>query len=305
MLPFSVGRQRIVLRTARVTLLPPRVIEWARVHLASGPVGQRVRRLAEGMVRHQAARTASSMAFNLFLAAIPMLAMAGWLLPLALRHSHHTLLVTSALLEITPAEVGDIFDRQFGRFSPGTVAPLAVLGSFWLASGAFHTLMAVFETSFASRRRSWWKKRLIALGCVVVAILGLGLSGSVVVAVSSGPTRLLERLVGVPAGSIQYGGALAIPAAILTLVAMVAGFFRVAVRRPMVARRVWPGALLCVTIGSVASWGLGMYGRYLARFTVFYGSLATVAVALAWLWIWCAALLLGAELNAELEDDAR
>jgi membrane protein len=304
MLSFSAGHQRSVLVVSS-PLLPPGVVERVRTHMARGPVGRRVFMIAEGTARLHTARIASSMAFNLFLAAIPMLAMAGWFLPLVLRHSHGTLSTASALLQMTPTEVRDIFDRQFGRFSPGTVAPVAVLGSFWMASGAFHTLMSVFETSFDAEHRSWWKKRLIGLGCVLVSILGIGLSGSVVVAVSAGPTRVLERLLGVPVGSIQYGSVIAVPVAVLTLVAMVAGMFRVALRRRGVTRRVWPGAVLCVAIGSIASWGLGIYGTYLARFTVFYGSLATVAVALAWLWLWCAALLLGAQLNVELEDERR
>ena len=65
----------------------------------------------------------------------------------------------------------------------------------------------------------------------------------------------------------------------------------------------WPGAALAVAIGAIASSALAYYGQTLARFTLFYGSLAAVAVLLAWLWLWCAAMLLGAELNTQLEDE--
>ena len=43
--------------------------------------------------------------------------------------------------------------------------------------------------------------------------------------------------------------------------------------------------------------------RTLARYALYYGSLAAVAVLLLWLWLLCAALLVGAELNAQLEGN--
>jgi YihY family inner membrane protein len=267
------------------------------------PIWRRILLLGRGMVELHAARTASAMAFNLFLAAIPMLAVSGWLLNAVLKHSPSTLGTASSLLDLTPGYVRDIFDRHFGRFSAGAVAPVAVAGSFWLASGAFHTLMGVFEVSLGAERRSWWRKRLIALGCVLAAILALGLNGSVAIGLSGGPARIVERLLGTQTDQVEYSRYVVMAAAIGTLVALFAGFFRISVRRPGYHRQAWPGAALTVTLGGVASWALAYYAKTLARFSLFYGSLAAVAVALAWLWLWCAAILLGAELNALLENE--
>jgi membrane protein len=41
--------------------------------------------------------------------------------------------------------------------------------------------------------------------------------------------------------------------------------------------------------------------RTLTNYAVFYGSLAAVAVLLVWLWLASLAILVGAELNAQLE----
>jgi len=242
------------------------------------------------------------MAFNLFLASIPMLAVAGWLLTTVLHTGNDTLGTTSALLDVTPTDVRQLIDRHFGRFSAGAVAPVAVLGSFWLASSAFHTLMSVFEHALHAPRRPWVKKRAIALACVLVAILALGLHGSVAVLLAGGPMRILESTLGGPAPGVDTGRIVVGISAVLTLTALFAGFFRIAVKRPGRRRVVWPGAVLTVTIGSAASAALALYGSTIARFSLFYGSLAAVAVALAWLWLWCAAILAGAELNAQLEE---
>jgi uncharacterized BrkB/YihY/UPF0761 family membrane protein len=286
----------------RLPLLPW-ALQKAEVLLQKGPTRRRVLLLAQGMRELQAARNASAMAFNLFLAAIPMLAVAGWLLTVVLRHSPDTLGTASSLLDVSPAYVREIFERHFGRFSAGAVAPFAVAGSFWLASGAFHTLMGLFETALGAQRRSWWRKRLVALGCVLVAILALGLNGSVAVGLSGGPARIVERLLGTRTDQVEYSRYVVMMSAMATLVALFAGLFRIAVQRPGFERHVWPGAVLTVTVGGLASWALATYAGTLARFSLFYGSLAAVAVTLAWLWLWCAAMLLGAELNVQLENE--
>jgi membrane protein len=81
-----------------------------------------------------------------------------------------------------------------------------------------------------------------------------------------------------------------------------AGFYRFAVEHPPgVARRAWPGAVVALTGWLVVSWGFGVYVTSLGRYALFYGSVATVAVLLVWFYLTSWALLVGAELNAQLE----
>jgi membrane protein len=68
-----------------------------------------------------------------------------------------------------------------------------------------------------------------------------------------------------------------------------------------VKRRVLPGAVAAVALWMVISWAFGVYVSSLAEYAVFYGSLAAVAVLLVWLWLTSFAILVGAELNAQLE----
>jgi membrane protein len=64
---------------------------------------------------------------------------------------------------------------------------------------------------------------------------------------------------------------------------------------------VLPGAALAVALWIVVSWAFSLYLRTLASYTVYYGSLAAVAVLLVWLWLISLAILIGAELNSQLE----
>lgn len=270
-----------------------------------GPARRGLYSLWKGMARHSAGRVASAMAFNLFLAAIPMLALAGWLAANLLGQSRDALDVMSLYMNLTPLEIHEIVQKNFQRFSGGAVAPFAVLGSLWMASNAFYMLMSVFERAVRARRRAWWKKRLIAVACVLVTNLLFAGITVLAVAIAGGPSKILgflrtgEQLVG-PAERL-----VSIAIALLGATLALAAFFRIAVDRPGLNRRIWPGTVVTVAIGGLASSAFGYYARTLQSFAVFYGSLAAVAIALAWLWIWCAALLLGAELNAQLEGGER
>jgi membrane protein len=57
---------------------------------------------------------------------------------------------------------------------------------------------------------------------------------------------------------------------------------------------------VAVGLWILISWGFGLYVRTLTDYAVFYGSLAAVAVLIVWLWLVCLAILVGAELNAQL-----
>lgn len=96
--------------------------------------------------------------------------------------------------------------------------------------------------------------------------------------------------------------ALALSLSVLFATAVLAAFYRFSVSHSKrVERRVLPGAALAVVLWMVISWAFGLYVSTLAEYAVFYGSLAAVAVLLVWLWLTSLAILIGAELNSQLE----
>ncbi|MDB4934045.1 MAG: hypothetical protein JWP87_1017 [Labilithrix sp.] len=103
---------------------------------------------------------------------------------------------------------------------------------------------------------------------------------------------------------VRSGGerALALSVSVLFATAVLAAFYRFSVSHSKrVVRRVLPGAVLAVVLWLVISWAFGLYVTTLAEYAVFYGSLAAVAVLLVWLWLTSLAILVGAELNSQLE----
>jgi membrane protein len=66
-------------------------------------------------------------------------------------------------------------------------------------------------------------------------------------------------------------------------------------------RWVTPGSVLALVLWLVASLGLTMYVATFSSYNETYGSIGAVLVFLVWLWLTNIAILLGAELDAELE----
>jgi membrane protein len=257
--------------------------------------------LGQVLVRRDIAAATSAMAFDLFLAAIPMLALSGWLFGKLLTGHPSVLQTTALLLDLTPNEVQAMTWQQLDRYSLGSVAPFALLGALWIASGAFHTSMTLLEASAGTARRPWLRKRLLALISVLVSIVLFSSSALLAVWVSGGPARLLGEVSGTELNA-SFSHYLLLLLLTVLGVAFVALFFYVASPRPGVRRRIFPGAVLAVLAGSAVSVAFAYYASHLAGFALFYGSLAAVAVTLAWLWFVCFSVLVGAELNQLLEN---
>jgi membrane protein len=66
-------------------------------------------------------------------------------------------------------------------------------------------------------------------------------------------------------------------------------------------RWVTPGGILAVIVWIIVSALLGIYVATFGSYNKTYGSLGAIVIFLVWLWLTNVAILLGAELNAEVE----
>lgn len=246
-------------------------------------------RLIHYLDLHNASRAASAMAFDAFLSIIPLLAVAGWALHRLRDDVAHIL---AAVLRVAPPAVSAGLGAEFFRMSTTNAIVLAplFLGAFlWVSSAGASTAMGVFETMFVSPPRPWWKRRIIGMALVLGSIPAVALVTTVAI--------LLARVAG------SFGGRLIAAAAPLVIVTgMVAAFFRWTIWRPVtVKRRVWPGAIVTVALWAIVSTIFSYYVGTLAQYATLYGNLASVAVLLFWLYLISLSVLVGGEINAQLE----
>jgi membrane protein len=165
--------------------------------------------------------------------------------------------------------------------------------------GAFgRALNRVYEID---EGRPVWKLRplmvLVTLGLVVLAALVL------VGLVVSGPlARDVGDAIGLRQQTVTVWNYAKWPVILLIVMVIVAILYHVTpnVRQPKF-RWLSPGAVIAILTWVLTSVGFGFYVSNFGSYDRTYGSLAGVIVFLLWLWITNLALLLGAEVDAELE----
>jgi membrane protein len=255
--------------------------------------------IALSLWKRNALVEASAMAFSLFLAGIPLMALSGIVLAHVLRNEAQALWVVSSFVNMAPDEVRELVDGNIVRGADQSLAPVFLGGCLFLAAGAFHDAMTVFESALGAIPRRWLQKRAIAMGCVLVVLVVFVLAGFLFIAAVRGPFLVVAHWLELGHRTSPRLAAFFVVATVGVL--FVAGFFRIAVRHKSTRPPVFAGALVTVAIGSFASVGFATYARTLANYAAFYGSLAAVTIFLVWLWLCCIALLVGAQVNAHLE----
>jgi membrane protein len=152
-----------------------------------------------------------------------------------------------------------------------------------------------------SEGRPIWKLQPLML--LVTVLLGLLCFFAVLLLVVSGPLAgAIGTLLGLGSTAVLIWNICKWPllAGIVLVVVALLYYITPNVRQPRF-RWLSPGALL-----AILTWfgGSALFGLYVANFSSYdavYGSLAGVIVFLVWLWVSNTALLLGAELDAEIE----
>jgi membrane protein len=244
--------------------------------------------LVDNLDHHHAPIGASAIAFDAFLSLVPLAAFGG--LVMHLLHENGEILL-GPILRASPGDVRELVEGAIARFTGDSkvIAPVSVVAFIWTSSAGISTTMSVFETMFHSPPRPWWWRRGIAMLCVLASL-------AIIAAVTA-------LTVGIGLLSSKAGAVAAFLFPMATLVGMLIGFFRIAVRRSSVftRRRALPGVLVTIVLWTLLSALFSFYVAALSRYATLYGGLAAVAIFLFWLWLLALALLVGGEVNAQLD----
>jgi membrane protein len=182
----------------------------------------------------------------------------------------------------------------------GSFLSFGLLGTFWAASGGFSAAIEALNTAYDVRDdRPFWKTRPLAIGLAFITGFLLLLALSVMIV---GP-RFGEWL----AGRVHLSSLFVLLwpyihwsiAVGFTILAVEALYFLA----PNVKQRflaTLPGAVLAVGGWVGLSYLLGLYFRHFANFNKTYGTFGAAIALMTWLYWTGFAMLLGAELNAEI-----
>jgi membrane protein len=269
--------------------------------------GAIVKRTLVSFYDDQMTHHAAALTYYALMSLFPAVLLALSLLGLLGQYPETYNAIIGYLREVAPASVVDPVDRSLrgALQSKGTAATALVIGvavALYGTTGALEAarraLNVVFEVDGG---RTFVRRKLIDVASTFV-LMALVLLSLVLAFVGGGFAEDLLGFVGLGSTAAQAWNLARWPAAVATAMLVFAFIYYVT---PDVQQRsfrwVTPGAAVGVLLWLGASFGLSIYVSNVADVGAIYGTFAGAIVLVAWLWLTNVALLLGAELNAEIE----
>ncbi|MBB2171100.1 YihY/virulence factor BrkB family protein [Gluconacetobacter asukensis] len=179
--------------------------------------------------------------------------------------------------------------------------------ALWSASAATRSIIAAVNIAYGTTEtRGFIRFQMVALGMTLCAICGAVLTLAVMVALPVLINFIPERLgLAPPPWSIellvQMGGPLLLLLFVLVACTLL---YRLGPSRPAVPwRRILPGSCAATLIWIVTSVGVSYYIGTIATYNATYGPLGAVVATMMWFFVTAYVVMLGAELNAGLEEE--
>jgi membrane protein len=204
---------------------------------------------------------------------------------------------TASMSEDVAQVISDPIRSATGMNGLGIGALLALGGVLWSASGGVDGLIKGINIAYDEEQRSFPKRRglavLLTLGAIVFVVLAIGLMGVVPVLIE----QIAPGPVAATAGQIASFALLAV-----LMMGALAVLYKIAPHRedPKIRWVSW-GAVIATVLWIIGSVGFFFFVNNFGSYNETYGALAGVIVLNLWLLLTMFVILLGAEINSELE----
>lgn len=282
----------------------PGVVAWLPTDIPRSGWGQILKRAWDETRLDQIPLLAAGVAFWAFISLFPALIAAITIYGLIADPDTVTR-QAEAIGRALPGDATSVVVRQMQEIANqansnlgfGLLASLAL--ALWTASAATSHLISAVNVAYdEGNRRSFLRRRGLALvmtmGAITFVVLAVGLIAVIPVVldvvVPSDEARLMLHVA-------RWLGL------IVSILAALAVLYHVAPHRSS-ARFSWVsvGSVAATLVWILASIGFSVYVDNFGRYSKTYGALAGVAVLMLWFWITALIVLVGAEINAEAEQ---
>ncbi|MGB7843375.1 MAG: YihY/virulence factor BrkB family protein [Salinimicrobium sp.] len=179
---------------------------------------------------------------------------------------------------------------------------IGILFSIWSANKGTKSLFTGVDIAYdTSNNRGFFKQNgltlLFTLGAIVLILISMALIVAFPALVNQlGLPDNIETFIG-------WGRWVLLAFIVIWFLGLV---YKYAPCKPEPHRRwIFPGSILATVLWLIASWGFSYYVSNFGSYGEMYGSISAVVVMLLWLFLTSFIILLGAELNSEIEKYAK
>ena len=211
------------------------------------------------------------------------------------------------LATVAPGPAPEIFtsaieNLQEGQGQAGLLLIVGIAAALWSASGYVGAFIRASNSIYeVEEGRPFWKLRPIQIAITLFMIVLISI-GAVAVVLTGPLAEEVGNVIGLGSAAVTAWDIAKWPVLVLLVSLMFSVLYWAApnVEQPGF-RWLTPGGVVAVLIWIAASAAFAFYVANFGSYNKTYGALGGVIIFLVWLWISNVAILLGAELNAELE----
>ncbi|HKQ29876.1 MAG TPA: YihY/virulence factor BrkB family protein [Burkholderiales bacterium] len=261
-----------------------------------------IREMGEDEVSGYAAQLAYYFLFALFPFFIFLTALLGFIpIPDLLDR------IMEVLIDFIPVGAAEIVeDNVYALVSQerGGLLSFGILLALWSASGAVAAITESLNRAYGVREgRPFWKARgtaiLLTVGLAAMIILSM-----VLLVVGPGLIGPLADMIGLGPVFKTLWLVLRWPIVLTMMILAIAVVFYLAPDVEQQWRWITPGAIFAVLMWLAVSALFGFYVENFAEYNKTYGSIGAVIVLLMWMYLSGLSLLIGGEINSEIEHAA-
>ena len=212
--------------------------------------------------------------------------------------------ITGNLARVAPSEVLSIVQDQILKIAHGNnggLLTLGILGAIWSTSSGLNAIIDTLNQAYDIREaRPWWKVKLIALGLTVALAVFIVIAFTLGLV---GPTLAEKVAVWAHMGpAFAWSWKILQWPIVFLLVTLAVGLIYY-FAPDAVQEWVWitPGSIFATTLWLAISLGFKFYVAHFTSYNATYGAIGGVIVLMLWFYLSALAVLIGAELNAEIE----
>ena len=207
---------------------------------------------------------------------------------------------------VLPSSALDLVNSVITEVSQSSSSGKLTFGLFlalWAASSGMEALTQSLNKTYEIKEsRSWWWRRLISLFLTVV--LAILIISALIVILFGGQIADYVAL------HLSFGAFLTtvwqIAQYLIVLAFVLLAFALIYYISPDVKDQkfsfITPGAIIGVALWLLVSLGFRLYLSYFNSYSATYGSLGAVIILMLWLYFTGAAILIGGEINSEIEN---
>jgi membrane protein len=212
--------------------------------------------------------------------------------------------ITAMLARVAPYEALKLIQDQLIKISQdknGGLLTIGMIGTFWSTSSGVTAIIDTLNQAYdIQETRPWWKVKLIALGLTIALAIFILVSFALVLV---GPTLAEKVAVWMHLGPLfEWTWKILQWPLIFCLVAFaIAMIYYFAPDAEQDWIWITPGSVLATTLWVLISLGFKFYVARFGSYNATYGTIGGIIVLLTWFYVSSLAILIGAELNAEIE----